>query len=116
MSQEAIDQVRSIVKMSVSQVHGKPEDGEVKPKTIEDDTKDRPRKWKVWDLEFEAHMRMLDTSVMLLACIYATVTIFLLKLILPRLLCVGKFFYYFYLLFILGIPDRIFISPAFVTS
>ena len=66
MSKEAVDQVRSIVKMAVSQVHGKPEDTETKVKqTGDEDTKDRPRKWKVWDLEFEAQMRMLDNAVII---------------------------------------------------
>ncbi|RWS30630.1 Protein hu-li tai shao-like protein [Leptotrombidium deliense] len=63
MSDEAVEQVRSIVKAGGSQVQGKPEDAtDGKGKEIEEAGKDKPRKWKIWDLEFEAQMRMLDNS------------------------------------------------------
>jgi len=59
MSEEAIEQVRSIVKASGSQVQGKP--GEEANVTAVSGT-EKLKKWKVWDLEFEAQMRMLDNA------------------------------------------------------
>ena len=66
MSPEAAEQVRQIASLSsMARITGKPgeetekhTDGEAK-----DDGKERIRKWKVWDLEFEAQMRMLDNAV-----------------------------------------------------
>ena len=57
LSDEAIKQVRSIIKSAGSQVQGKSEDSADKS-----DAKSG-RKWKIWDLEFEAQMRMLDNAV-----------------------------------------------------
>lgn len=58
MSEDAIQQVRSVMKTSGTQVQGKPD-----PDTAKGDNLDRVKKWKVWDLEFEAQMRMLDNAV-----------------------------------------------------
>ncbi|XP_015781808.1 protein hu-li tai shao isoform X3 [Tetranychus urticae] len=65
MTKESVDQVRSVVKSSVAKIHGtgKIDENEAnKAKTPEDDGKEKLRKWKVWDLEFEAQMRMLDNA------------------------------------------------------
>jgi adducin len=69
MSDEAIEQVRSIVKAAGSQVQGKPsaDDSALITATSEHDdrpheNKEKLKKWKVWDLEFEAQMRMLDNA------------------------------------------------------
>ncbi|RWS11857.1 Protein hu-li tai shao-like protein [Dinothrombium tinctorium] len=63
MSKEAAEQVRSIVLGGGTQVQGKPEEAtESKGKSDEETGKEKPRKWKVWDLEFEAQMRMLDNA------------------------------------------------------
>lgn len=61
LSDDAIKQVRSIVKSAGVQVQGKP-DEDKEQKTDEA----KARKWKIWDLEFEAQMRMLDNSVSLI--------------------------------------------------
>lgn len=53
LSDEAIKQVRSIVQTAGTQVQGKPDESTEESKT---------RKWKIWDLEFEAQMRMLDNA------------------------------------------------------
>jgi len=57
LSDEAIKQVRSIIKGAGMQVQGRPEE------TTAEETETRSRKWKIWDLEFEAQMRMLDNAV-----------------------------------------------------
>lgn len=59
LSDESVKQVRSIIKSAGSQVQGKPEEGDKEQKTDEA----KARKWKIWDLEFEARMRMLDNAV-----------------------------------------------------
>lgn len=61
MSDEAVQQVRSVVKTSGTQVQGKPDQDPSSP--VKGDYLDRVKKWKVWDLEFEAQMRMLDNAV-----------------------------------------------------
>ncbi len=70
MSDQAIEQVRSIVKAAGTQVQGKPgaDDSVLITATSEHDdrpqeNKEKLKKWKVWDLEFEAQMRMLDNAV-----------------------------------------------------
>jgi len=75
MSDEAIEQVRSIIKAAGSQVQGKPggDDSAIVSATGEHDdrpneNKEKLKKWKVWDLEFEAHMRMLDNAVSIDRC------------------------------------------------
>lgn len=59
MSNEAVEQVRSVVKSAGTQVQGKPDDVTSPTKSSDGNVK----KWKVWDLEFEAQMRMLDNAV-----------------------------------------------------
>lgn len=69
MSNEAIEQVRSVIKAAGSHVQGKPgtDDSSVMASNPEpNDHKEKLKKWKVWDLEFEAQMRMLDNAVRLL--------------------------------------------------
>lgn len=66
MSQEAIEQVRAVVRSSSSHVQGKPGDATVVAvNDVEErgEAKEKLKKWKVWDLEFEAQMRMLDNAV-----------------------------------------------------
>ena len=65
MSDEAIEQVRSIIKTAGSQVQGKPADESFANSSAPDDERvtERPKKWKIWDLEFESQMRMLDNAV-----------------------------------------------------
>ncbi|CAG2176558.1 unnamed protein product [Oppiella nova] len=67
MSTEAVEQVRSIIKASGTQVQGKPpttDDSSVVLSNREKgENKEKLKKWKVWDLEFEAQMRMLDNAV-----------------------------------------------------
>ena len=64
MSNESIEQVRSIIKSAGSQVQGKGPDTHVaKEKVSDDESKEKLKKWKIWDLEFEAQMRMLDNAV-----------------------------------------------------
>lgn len=64
MSEEAVEQVRSIVKTAGSQVQGKPdESGAIVPAEQGVPGVEKLKKWKVWDLEFEAQMRMLDNAV-----------------------------------------------------
>ena len=58
LSEDAIKQVRSIVRSAGTQVQGKPAET---TDTKEDQSKGR--KWKIWDLEFESQMRMLDNAV-----------------------------------------------------
>lgn len=58
MPEETIEQVRSVViKDAGAAVQGlnKPSEGEQQRNNV--------KKWKIWDLEFEAHMRMLDNAV-----------------------------------------------------
>ncbi|XP_053211388.1 protein hu-li tai shao-like isoform X1 [Panonychus citri] len=62
MTQEAVEQVRSVVKAPVAKVHGTPKTEESETNKINDVTRETLRKWKVWDLEFEAQMRMLDNA------------------------------------------------------
>lgn len=59
MSEESKAQVRSIVTNFGASVQGKPDSEKEKP------TSGNPRlkKWKIWDLEFESQMRMLDNAV-----------------------------------------------------
>ena len=66
MSNEAVEQVRSVVKTSGTQVQGKPDQDVSSP--TKGDYLDRVKKWKVWDLEFEAQMRMLDNAV---SCLFS---------------------------------------------
>lgn len=70
MSNEAVEQVRSVIKAAGSQVQGKPgtDDSALVPSAEHDsdkpnESKEKLKKWKVWDLEFEAQMRMLDNAV-----------------------------------------------------
>ena len=65
MSTEAIEQVRSVVKTAGAQVQGKPPTDEsvVVSNPEHNDHKEKLKKWKVWDLEFESQMRMLDNAV-----------------------------------------------------
>jgi adducin len=58
LSEESVKQVRSIVKNAGTQVQGKPEDSS-ESKSEEP----KGRVWKIWDLEFESQMRMLDNAV-----------------------------------------------------
>lgn len=59
LSPEAVEQVRAVVKSG--QVHGKPDGVGAAEGAAHGE--ERLRKWKVWDLEFEAQMRMLDNAV-----------------------------------------------------
>lgn len=61
MTSEAIDQVRSVVKSAGTQVQGKP--GEEVSSPTKGGDPSSVKKWKIWDLEFEAQMRMLDNAV-----------------------------------------------------
>lgn len=68
MSKEAAEQVRNVVRSGGSSVQGKPEDdlksGANKGQLTAQARKEKSaKKWKVWDLEFEAQMRMLDNAV-----------------------------------------------------
>ena len=65
MSNEAIEQVRSVVKAAGTQVQGKPvsDDSVVASNAEHNDNKEKLKKWKIWDLEFESQMRMLDNAV-----------------------------------------------------
>ena len=67
MSNEAIEQVRSVIRAAGSQVQGKPgTDDSLNTSTADQSQgKEKLKKWKVWDLEFEAQMRMLDNAVCL---------------------------------------------------
>jgi len=66
MSKEAIEQVRSVTKTAGSQVQGKSSEvHEGKEKGSDDESKEKLKKWKIWDLEFEAQMRMLDNAVII---------------------------------------------------
>jgi adducin len=60
LSEESIKQVRSIIKSAGLQVQGKPDDSNDKEQKTDEA---KARKWKIWDLEFEARMRMLDNAV-----------------------------------------------------
>lgn len=73
MTPEAIEQVRQVVRRGGGLgVHGKPGDdqaAQAQPKPNGSAQRpagggggDKPKKWKVWDLEFEAQMRMLDNA------------------------------------------------------
>lgn len=55
MSDEAKQKVRSLITTS-HDVTGKPD-------SSDEDKEARLKKFRVWDLEFEAQMRMLDNSV-----------------------------------------------------
>lgn len=57
MNEEARQKVRSLITTNHAEVTGKPADG-----NVEDDKELRMKKFKVWDLEFEAQMRMLDNA------------------------------------------------------
>ena len=65
---EAVEQVRSIIKDAGAAVQGL-EKGEAGEGDLERQQQARQaaaagaKKWKIWDLEFEAQMRMLDNSV-----------------------------------------------------
>ena len=67
LSDEAVKQVRSVIKSAGSQVQGKPEESA-------DKSEKSGRKWKIWDLEFEAQMRMLDNAVSIIFFIYFFMT------------------------------------------
>ncbi|XP_076364026.1 protein hu-li tai shao-like isoform X6 [Tachypleus tridentatus] len=63
MSEEAQQKVQDVVRSGGQQVQGKPDDtlnGDEDKERAE--PKEKPRKAKVWDLEFEAQMRMLDNA------------------------------------------------------
>ena len=60
LSEEAIKQVRSIIKSAGVQVQGKPDQTDQDQQKTDES---KARKWKIWDLEFEARMRMLDNAV-----------------------------------------------------
>lgn len=55
MSEDAKQKVRSLIS-SNHDVTGKPD-------SSDEDKETRLKKFKVWDLEFEAQMRMLDNAV-----------------------------------------------------
>ena len=59
MSNEAVEQVRSVVKSAGTQVQGRPEEVTSPSKSDGGPSKKR----KIWDIEFEAQMRMLDNAV-----------------------------------------------------
>ncbi len=68
MSEEAVEQVRSVIKSARNQLQGMPGDESSLMNTTSDDErltdgKERLKKWKIWDLEFEAQMRTLDNAV-----------------------------------------------------
>jgi adducin len=67
MSEEAIQQARSLLKTSCSQVQSRLEDIESKSTDKVEAKREsiRAKKWKIWDLEFESKMRMLDNAVSL---------------------------------------------------
>ncbi|CAG2108612.1 unnamed protein product [Medioppia subpectinata] len=65
MSAESIEQVRSVIKAAGTQVQGKPpstDDSVVAANPEHHEHREKLKKWKVWDLEFEAQMRMLDNA------------------------------------------------------
>lgn len=72
MTPEAVEQVRQVVRTGGSSVQGKPD--EQSPAKVAENgggrQADKPKKWKVWDLEFEAQMRMLDNSVSAAAAVW----------------------------------------------
>lgn len=64
LSEESVKQVRSVIKGAGLQVQGKADDGASdSEKQHENALETRARRWKIWDLEFEAQMRMLDNAV-----------------------------------------------------
>ena len=82
LSDEAIKQVRSIIKSAGVQVQGKPGDESGDKEQQQKPTDEsKARKWKLWDLEFEARMRMLDNAVS--ACFSSLPTCFPSHLISP---------------------------------
>lgn len=99
LSEEAIKQVRSIIKSAGVQVQGKPDDGDKEQKTDEA----KARKWKIWDLEFEARMRMLDNAVTITRLMAGSISR-LMHAFRSRLLPCS------------GLPDRLFIPTAFATE
>lgn len=76
MSKESVDQVRGIVKQPVFKIHGGGKSDDTETKAREEDGKEKLRKWKVWDLEFEAQMRMLDNTVTIFLPVQVVLTIF----------------------------------------
>lgn len=68
LPEEAVEQVRTALKDAGSGVQGLNKSGD--PAELERQQQARQaaaaggaKKWKIWDLEFEAQMRMLDNSV-----------------------------------------------------
>ena len=66
MSKESKEQVRSIVTSFGAAVQGKPDSGNLSSSTAtttaRNGTTSNVKKWKIWDLEFESQMRMLDNA------------------------------------------------------
>jgi len=62
MSQAAKDQVRSIVTNFGTAVQGKPESSSDKTTNSSFKSSSNLKKWKIFDLEFESQMRMLDNA------------------------------------------------------
>lgn len=62
MSQASKDQVRSIVTNFGSAVQGKPEDPSAASQAGSRNGLSNVKKWKIWDLEFESQIRMLDNA------------------------------------------------------
>ena len=63
LSEESVKQVRSVIKGAGLQVQGKAEESTSDSEKREINLENRARRWKIWDLEFEAQMRMLDNAV-----------------------------------------------------
>lgn len=61
MSPEAIEQTRAVLKTTCSQVQHRLD--ELEPNDAPAVKQPRAKKWKIWDLEFESKMRMLDNAV-----------------------------------------------------
>lgn len=59
MSNASKEQVRSIVTNFGAAVQGKPENNQTQ---VKNGTTSNVKKWKIWDLEFESQMRMLDNA------------------------------------------------------
>lgn len=60
---ETVEQVRSIIRDAGSAVQALPKGGEELERQQAQKQQGHSKKWKIWDLEFEAQMRMLDNAV-----------------------------------------------------
>lgn len=66
LPEEAIEQVRSVVKDAGAAVQGLDKEGgdlERQQQQAAARQQGGGKKWKIWDLEFESQMRMLDNAV-----------------------------------------------------